>query len=232
MVLPLYLAQTAVEMAGNPVSQYPAYMACHFSPAGPGLSNVPSFLPAGTMLILDDSNPWTSHDPDIILKQLTEIMETWRCSYLLLDFERPDCDDQQNLAKLLTEVLPFPVGVSADYARGLSCPVFLPALPPDKALDAYLAPWQGREIWLEAALEGITLTLTEAGCQVEPLWDFPEDGLTDQRLHCRYAIETVSDSAIFHLWRTWEDLNGLLEEAKSRGTIKAIGLWQELARDT
>ena len=230
MVLPLYLAQTSLEMAGNSLQEHPAYMACHFSSGSPGLSNLPVSLPAGAMLILDDSTPMADHDPELIGKQLADAIRQQGCESLLLDFQRLDIPGQRELAKLLTDSLPCPVGVSEIYAEHLSCPVFLPPVPPDKPLRDYLAPWQGREIWLEAALEGITLTLTEAGCSVEPLYDFPEDGLTEEALPCHYTVETTEKSAIFHLWRTRQDLESLLSEAEALGVTKAIGLWQELGR--
>ncbi len=233
MALPLYLARTKAEMEGNcPLSARPAYMACHFSSAGPGLSNFPDTLPAGTMLILDDSTPFRGHDPKQILREIQTILEQHRCECLLLDFQRPGNEEQQSLAKAITASLPCPVGVSELYAAGLNCPVFCSPLPPDRPLDTHLAPWKGREIWLEAALEGLTLTLTEAGCNCESFWDFPENGLTDNRLYCHYTIETPCECAIFRLWRTREDLNKLLKAAEFLGVTKAIGLWQELARDT
>ena len=230
MALPLYLAQTAAEMAGNPHSGHPAWMACHFSSGGKGLSNLPEMLPAGAMLILDDSTPLDGHDPALIAAQLSEVIAGQRCESLLLDFQRPLIPGQQELAKLLIASLPCPVGVSEAYARALACPVFLSPVPPDQRLSDHLTPWQGREIWLEAALDGLMLTLTEAGCSVEALCDFPEDGLAEDMLHCHYTIETAADSAIFRLWRTRADLENLLKEAEARNITKAIGLWQELGR--
>lgn len=228
MALPLYLAQTAAEMAGNPHSGHLAWMACHFSSGGRGLSNLPEILPAGAMLILDDSTPLDGHDPALIAAQLSEVIAGQRCESLLLDFQRPHIPGQQELAELLAASLPCPVGVSEAYAQVLSCPVFLPPLPPDKALSEYLMPWADREIWLEAAPDGITLTLTESGCSVEALYDFPEDGLSEDTLHCHYTVETIADSAVFRLWRTRSDLVTLLAEAEALGVTKAIGLWQEL----
>ena len=230
MALPRYLAQTAAEMAGNPHSGNPAWMACHFSSGGRGLSNLPEMLPAGAMLILDDSTPLDGHDPALIAAQLSEVIAGQRCESLLLDFQRPQIPGQQELAELLAASLPCPVGVSDIYARALSCPVFLSPVPPDQRLSDHLAPWQGREIWLEAALEGITLTLTESGCFPEALYDFPEDGLEEDTLHCHYTVGTTAESAIFRLWRTRADLENLLKEAETLGITKAIGLWQELGR--
>ena len=230
MALPLYLAQTAAEMAGNPHSGHLAWMACHFSSGGKGLSNLPEMLPAGAMLILDDSTPLDGHDPALIAAQLSEVIAGQRCESLLLDFQRPLIPGQQELAKLLIASLPCPVGVSEAYAQVLSCPVFLSPVPPDQRLSDHLAPWQGREIWLEAALEGITLTLTESGCSPEALYDFPEDGPEENTLHCHYTVETAAESAIFRLWRTRADLENLLKEAEAQNITKAIGLWQELRK--
>jgi len=120
------------------------------------------------------------------------------------------------------------VSVSECYAEGLSCPVFLPPVPLDMPLKTYLAPWAGREIWLEAALDGVVLTLTEAGCTAAPFFDFPEDGHSDARLHCHYTVEPGPDSAVFRLWRTRSDLDALLADAQVQGVTRAIGLWQEL----
>ena len=153
MALPLYLALTAAEMAGNPHPDNLTYMACHFSSGGKGLSNLPNVLPPGAILILDDSTPMDGHDPDLIGKQLKDLVQKFRCESLLLDFQRPKNNEQQALAKMLSSTLPCPVGVSEPYAKGLSCPVFLPPVPPDMSPSRHLAPWQGREIWLEAALD-------------------------------------------------------------------------------
>ena len=225
MALPLYLAQTAAEMAGNPLPGSLAYLACHFSPGGTGLSNLPEALPAGAMLILDDSTPMDGHDPEKIVKQLSAQVKLWQCEAVLLDFQRSGLAAQAELAKLLAGSLPCSVGVSELYAKGLSCPVFLPPVPLDRPLAEYLAPWKGREVWLEAALDGVILTLTEQGCTAAPLFDFPGDGLQDERLHCHYTVEAP---ATFRLWRTREDLHTLLEDAQLLGITKAVGLWQEL----
>ncbi len=230
MALPLYLALTAAEMAGNLPSDRMAYMACHFSPGGPGLSNLPPELPPGAILILDDSTPIDGHDPDLILKLLAEQVERHRCESVLLDFQRTGIEGQQELASFLAKSLPCPLGVSEQYAQGLPCPVFLSPLPPDKPLAEYLKPWQGRDIWLEAALDGITLTLTEQGCTASPLFGFPENGRSNDKLHCHYTIETDRQSAIFQLWRTREDLDTLLKDAEIDGITKVIGLWQELKK--
>ena len=52
MFLPCYLAVTAGELAaGAPFPAFPAWMACHFSPSGAGISNLPAALPEGAMAV-------------------------------------------------------------------------------------------------------------------------------------------------------------------------------------
>lgn len=228
MALPLYLARTEAEMGGK--ESFPdrlAYLALHFSPDGTGLLRTAPELPPGAMLILDDSIPMGENVPEIIANQLLALVEKCRSESLLLDFQRPDIQAQQELASLLCSALPCPVAVSELYAKALSCPVFLSPVPPDRPLAEYLGSWRGRAIWLDAALDGIILTLTESGCTCASLPDFPETGLRDEKLHCHYKAEAP---ATFRLWRTREDLEELLKEAEHLGVAKAVGLWQELRK--
>ena len=225
MVLPLYLAMTGAEFAVcSSFPQNVAWMACHFSSYGTGLSNLPPPLPEGAMVILNDRTPIHGHDPDTILQQLMAL----RPSCLLLDFQRPGVDTVMELARILAKELPCPVGVSHIYGKELNCPVFLPPVPPDVALEEYLEPWLGREIWLEAALEGITHTLTEEGCATAPLLHSPAEGFREESLHCHYQIIPQDKHVDFHLYRTADDLRSLLENAKTHGVTKAVGLYQEL----
>ena len=232
MALPLYLAMTAAEMRGNRIlPPQLAYMACLFSPYGTGLSNCPKSLPGGSLLILNDRTPIHGHDHSLIGAQLKEMAESMAVSGILLDFQRPDCAQTRELSKHLASALPCPVTVSELYAQDLDCPVFLPPVPLEQPLEAYLAPWQGREIWLEAALGGLEIQLTEAGASLTPLPYCPPDLPVhkDDRLHCHYSIETTASQARFTLHRGWEDLDALLAEAEALGVIQAVGLWQELS---
>ena len=225
MVLPLYLALTAAEFAF--CSSFPekiAWMACHFSPYGTAISNLPPKLPESSMVILNDRTPIHGHDPEEILCQLKEM----KSSLLLLDFQRQQVAETKKLAEYLLKYMDRPVGVSHWYAEGLDCPVFVPPVPPDVPLGGYLAPWQGREIWLEAALGGLTYTVTEEGSTPSPLLHLPENGLADTTLHCHYKIEEFKNRVDFHLYRTREDLDYLLQDAKSHGVTTAVGLYQEL----
>ena len=231
MALPLYLAMTAAEI--QEISSIPsplAYMACHFSPYSTGLSNFPPPLPQGSLLILNDRTPIHGHDWGQIREELDAIVETQQCSALLLDFQRPGFEELRNLASLLTRSFPCPVAVSEAYAQGLPCPVFLPPVPPDVPISEYLQPWDGREIWLEAALDAIEITITPLGYKAAPGYPhqngtiFPQDAL-----HCHYHVTVEPDQAVFSLFRTREDLDALLTEAEILGVNRAIGLWQELS---
>jgi hypothetical protein len=224
MTLPLYLALTAAEFAVcSSLPQNMAWMACHFSSYGTGLSNLPPPLPEGAMVILNDRTPIHGHDPDTILQQLMVL----RPSCLLLDFQRPGVDTVMELARILVKQLPCPVGISHIYAQELNCPVFLPPLPPDGALEEYLDPWKGREIWLEVALEGITYTLTENGSTTSPLLHPPQDGFPEESLHCHYKIETFPNKITFTLWRDKQMLEAHMEQAQTLGVTKAFTLFQE-----
>ena len=233
MAIVPFLAMTAAEM-GN-VSAFPpktAWMACHFSPYGLGLSNLPQRLPPHALLLLDDITPIREHDPQRITEQLLNCLESLNCHGVLLDFQRPDVPETAVLVNHLTQTLPCPVIVSESYARELTCPVFLPPVPPSVALEEYISPWEGRSIWMEIGLTGELLTLTEQGCETVPL-PFPNEaseGFPEKALHCHYRIETNEKSARFTLWRTEKDLAALLEEAEGLGISGAVGLYQEFSK--
>lgn len=228
----LYLAMTGAEMTSNtPLPPRIGWLACHFSPSGPGLSNLPKALPPRSLLILDDSTPFSGHDPEVIREQLKEVISILEIDSVLLDFQRPKDSTVAYLTQILQTALPCPVAAPADYGTNDS-PIFLPPCPPNQLLSEYLIPFRGREIWLEAALNGIRLTITEKGCSKETITfpnvqDFPH---VDERLHSHYCIEQVKDSLIFSLQRTRDDLQGLLNEAEHMGVTRAVGLWQELKK--
>ena len=231
MAIRPFLAMTAAEIRGTEtLPPKTTWMACHFSPYSTGLSNLPKALPPGSMVILDDITPIHGHDAEAIAAQLRSRLEEMECSGVLLDFQRPGYEESGLLAERLSEALPCPVGVSALYGQMLSCPVFLPPVPPDVSLADYLAPWNGREIWLELALDGETITLTPAGATTAPLPPATQlsGGHRDEKLHCHYQIHTDADSARFTLFHTPEDLDELLIEGEALGVTRAVGLYQEL----
>lgn len=230
MPIPRYLAMTAAEMAGcTALPQPAAWMACHFSSGGNGLSNLPRWLPDDSLLILDDSIPMQGHDPQRIAEELGACLEHLQCVGLLLDFQRAGDKQTRKLAEYLYESLPFPIIVSDTYARGLDCGVFVSPIPPDESLASRLAPWQGREIWLDTTMEGLEILLTEDGATSTPLppWERPEGGFEEKSLHCHYRISLEENSAAFTFWRTKADIEAQLAEAEALGVTAAVGLFQE-----
>ena len=225
-----YLAMTASEFAG--AEQLPpktAWMACQFSPYSTSLTNLPPALPPGSLLMLTDRQPPADHDPARAAAQLRQAVERFDCAGVLLDFQRPVNDETMAMAEYLVTSLPCPVGVSEHYAAGLACPVFLSPCPHHTPLAEHLAPWAGRAVWLDLAVDAETITLTNEGCSILPLplGEIPTGGFGDERLHCHYRTETGERFARFTLWRTREDLEGLAREAEDLGVKALVGLWSE-----
>ena len=231
MALPVYLAMTAAEMAGNPVfPENTAFMACHFSPYSTGMSNFPEALPKGAMLILNDRTPPQGHDPQLIARQLQQLAEEMDCSSVLLDFQRPGSAETAAIARAVVQALPCPVGISECYADTLSGPVFLSVPPLHRPLQETANSWPDRELWLELALDSQVLTVKEDGSHFGPV--FPAERIepfhTDADLCCSYHITVSETEARFTLFRTPENLSMLLSKAESLGITRAIGLYQEL----
>ena len=233
MAIAPFLAMTAAEIyAASRLPPKTAWMACHFSPYGLGLSNLPQKLPPGSLLMIDDITPPHGHDPGFIAEQVTDCAEAFQCCGILLDFQRNGSEETRALAAHLVQALSCPVIVSEGYGEDLDCPIVLPPLLPSEPLEKYLSRWKDREIWLELGLEGEILTLTEEGCQVAslPCPASEPEGFSDEKLHCHYAIDIAEKSVSFTLWRTIKDFEPLLTEAEALGVTGAVGLYQELGR--
>ena len=231
MAVTTFLAMTAAEIRENyNLPDHLGWMACHFSPYGLGLSNLPKKLPPGSLLILNDRIPIHGHDPEVILRQLETLIAQEGCTGLLLDFQQPDCEETSSLAAHLCRGLGCPVAVSESYAKKLDCPVFLPPLPHHIPLKEYLSPWMDREIWLELAMDAEVITLTEEGCQISslPAWNVPDIGFEEAALHCHYHTEIKEDLVEYTLWRTKDDLINLQKESDTLGISITVGLYQEL----
>lgn len=229
MAIPVNLAMTAAEFCF--CTQLPpdaAWMSCHFSSCSKGLSNLPNRLPPGSLLVLDDQTPLDSHDSQQIGAELEACVRELGCCGVLLDFQRPGVEEALELASYLTAALPCPVAVTAQYARENDAAVFLPPLPCHVPLKDWTAPWQGRQLWIELALDREVITLTDRGAEITPGAFEEETGFQDKNLHCHYKAAVEEQKAVFHLWRTCEDLNCLLEEAEALGIQRAVGLFQEL----
>ena len=225
----VFLAMTAREMEGALPNRV-AYMACHFSPYSKGLSNAPRTLPENSLLLVDDSMPVQSHEPNLVVSQLKGLVERFSVSAVLLDFQREKNELAADMVSALLHALPCPVAVTECYAKALGCPVFLSPPPVNVALGDYLKDWLKQGVYLELAPEARRFTVTEAGCTVTPLpvHTRPALPLKDERLRCRYGVEVFEDRAIFTLCRTGEDLAALAEEAIGLGVDSVVGLYQEL----
>lgn len=235
MEISRYLAMTPGEWENStlPEGYRAAWMACHFSPYGTGLINLPEHLPPESLLILNDRTPIHRHDPGRITEQLSQAVEVFRCAGVLLDLQRPEEPETAQLCRHLARSLSCPLGVSEAYGQELDCALFLSPVPPDQPLDAHLSPWQGREIWLDGAIGVLSLEMTEAGCEAAALpWEpVPENAFCDEVLHCRYRTEILENRLRFTLWRDKAQLEKLLKEAENLGVTKAIGLLQEWRTD-
>lgn len=229
MAIVPYLAMTAAEMQNAPsLPEKCGWMACHFSPYGTGLSNIPRALPDGSLLILNDRTPIQGHDPERIVKQLKDTISRLHCCGLLLDFQQEQ-EELKALAEYLTEALPCPVAAPERYASE-KCGVFLPPVPLDTPIRDYLSAWRGKSIWLDTAMSAACITVTETGSTYHSLCSVPptEKAFADEALHCHYKISQSDTEIRFQLYRTDEDLLGLLAEAKELGIENAVGLYQEL----
>ena len=225
MAFPFYLAMTNAEYSTlEEKPPFCAWMACHFSPYGTGLSNFPPPLPENAMLILNDRTPIYGHDSGRILEQLLSCLDDGSITRILLDFQRPGCKQTAALTQFLAEKLPCPTGVSENYAKELNCPVFLSPLPPDYPPEQIFHQWEGREIWLDAAKEGIRIHIDAEGSTISSECSIPEDGIFSELTHGHYQISVSESGADFLLWRNREDIETLPLDSISL----AVGLYQEL----
>ena len=230
MAIPWFLAMTGAEFtAAETLPEHVAWMACHFSPYGNGLTNLPASLPPDSLLILNDRIPICGHDPDRIAAQLRHAVDTLRCCGILLDFQHAHVEETARLCAALTAALPCPVAVSDCYAAPLDCPVFLSPCSHHVPLDQHILPWQGRKLWLDLASNFESILLTKDRSQITslPFGELPESGHADSLLHCHYSIETSTDSVLFTLWRTWQDMAAIAETAEALGVETLVGLYSE-----
>ena len=227
----LYLAVTGAEFRSASVLPSPiAWMACHFSPYSTGLSNIPDELPEGSVLMLNDITPIQGHDPQTVQDQLFSALNKHHCDALVLDFQRHPSPQTQALTEVLTRSPPCPVVVSVQFAEGLPCPVLLPPCPAHVSLAEHIAPWSGRDIWLEISrgMEAIAITASGASVSSQPFSVQEGAGFSEETLHCHYRCEADPSQIRFSLWRTDEDIRDLCLDGTSMGIQGFLGLYQEL----
>lgn len=223
MEIPIYLAMTAEEFSvSREKPPFLAWMACHFSPYGRGLVNLPPPLPKNAIVTVNDRIPWNGHDANAIAVQLKSIV----CGGVLLDFQRDDTP--ASLVKDLVSALPCPTCVSHIFAKDTEGPVFLTPCPPHIPLTDHVRPWTGREIWLEAAQNRSQIRITENGAKEIPFCFAGQYPHADQQLACHYGIDYTDAHADFAFCRTADDLQNLAAQAQAFGVNRLIGLYQEL----
>ena len=235
MSLRFYLAMTDAEIR-NTASLPPhlAFMACHFSPYGAGLTNIPQWLPPGSILIVNDRVPVLRHDPALILEQLKSAVHRLKTFGVLLDFQIPDQPQTAKIVKTLTDGLSCPVAVSAAYGKDLSCPLFT-APPLHQRFSDFPPIKKGRSLWLDAYQEAALYKITPEGCKSCAEAAAPADGFYDEELQCRYSFSIEKDAARFTLSRESGHFPDYLQSAQQAGIDIAIGLYQQfftLCRDT
>lgn len=219
----VFLAATAKELESI-CPKRTAYMACHFSPGGLGLSNTPQFLPPDSILLVDDSMPVQGHDPTTVATQLNELAAKFSVRAVLLDFQRPPAAESKNMVSAILENCN--AAVTPAYAKE-GFPVFLPPPPPNKPLTQHLKPWKNG-VFLELYSEGLEITVSQNGSRcscIPPTSSLP---LADTRLHCHYEVTVFPKKAVFTLSRSREDLADLAKEAEQLGVLGLVGLYQEL----
>ena len=233
MEIPLYLALTAAEFQAANVFPNPlAWMACHFSSYGTGLSNVPNTLPPGSMLMLNDRTPIGGHDPQLVAQTLCKAAKELKCDRILLDFQRPEYPEIPEVIEAVLKQADCPVGVSSLYADGFDCAVLIPPIAPHTLPKDALTPWKDRELWLELSNTETEIKVTKDGSQYTPLPRDPQEPKDHQEpeLFCHYRILVEDDQVLFQLGRTKEDQEALLAAVQELGVSCAVGLWQETSR--
>lgn len=163
MSIPVYLAMTAADFS-SPLPERAAWMAVHFSVASRGISNVPTSLPPGSLVILNDQIPWNGHSTGQICSGLGELLLRTRADGLLLDFERPPRPETMELA-----------GALAVCCQAMGCPVAMPPAYSSQVPSAlFLLPGLGsgplpenREVWAELSPTALRAVIGEDGVRKE-----------------------------------------------------------------
>ena len=201
MVLPLYLAMTPLEFRPIPHAAY--------------LLLEPSDVPPGVLPVVTDRFP-------LDRQWLLRICQGREA--VLLDFERPPTAEVREIIRNL----PCPAAAPPGYAD--EGPVFLSSAPLHVPMEEYLAPWKGREIWLEAAVQKQTVTITAEGCTVFPPCTNTDltNGYYCEKLRCRFTQKFTENQAVFTLFDTSDTLKTKIRHASDLGTARFIGLYQEL----
>ena len=172
-----------------------------------------------------------NHDPQTVTEQLKQLVEQFSPKAVLLDFQRPQTKELENMAACILQALPCPVGVTEGYAKNLGCPVFLSPPPVNKALKNHIGLWKNQGVYLEIAPDCMEITVTENGSTAKPIPTVQHLPLEDRRLHCHYNVAVFSNKVIFTISRYKEDLQSLVQEAEDLGVLGCVGLYRELRNE-
>ena len=229
MAIACYMAMTAAEF--STCTNLPAHigwLACHFSPSGPGLSNIPKALPPDSLLIIDDSSPFECHQSDFILEQVQELIATMKISAVILDFQRSGNPAVKELVSFLQTNLSCPVAAPPQYTSE-NFPVFLSPCPLNLPLEKHLAPFKERTIWLDATPCPLEITITEQGSAYHTLPNNAPDYMHhwDSALRCNYNIMVDANRIVFILGRNDYAFQKWLDKAEELGVSGVVGLYQE-----
>ncbi len=234
MKIQFYLAMTAQEMAScSHLPPAPGWMACHFSPYGVGLTDLPQQLPPGALLCCDDRIPILRHDPDLVAEQLTQTAKSLACGGILLDFQILQQPLTAKVVRAVCAKASCPVAVTPGYAAQSTGPVLL---PPPKLWEPFsqtAKPWKKRELWMELAPQAAKIQVTSTGATFLPLAQAPAPNpsidQTDQALCCQYRLELEPEQANFFLWDNAQTLTQKQHLAEKLGVTTLVGLYQQFS---
>ncbi len=237
MSIPLFLAITPAEFAHLPELPNPlAWMSVRLSLTSPGLSNVPSQLPPGSLIIFDDKTPWSGHSVELVCKEMTTLLLNTKAYGLLLDFERAPTPETILLVKALSQCckeIGIPLAAPEGYGGDESVAVFTSPFPcwkkPTETSNDH------RALWLDASPTAHALRITQdhavgIALPYPPETPPEEDQIHwDESLHCAYWTDFDGDGLVITMYRTPEKTTELLAELPSSPFRLAVGVWREYA---
>lgn len=161
----------------------------------------------------------------IIASQMAQMVSQWDCAGILLDLQHPGQAETAQIVREICQTALCPVAVTEYYCQESDCAVFLTP-PLHIPLAEFLAPWQDREVWLEAAPEEAEFVITQQGCRICPLpcppAEFPHSAAD---AFSRYHIAVEKDAIRFSLRRSREDVEAMRNVAENIRCL--VGLYQQ-----
>lgn len=196
-----------------------AYPGVTPDPEGHGLTGLPTEpLAEDTILILDDRVPWTSRDPEPILRDLADFLKKGKPRGVLLDLERAPEKESLALASGISQccaALSIPIAMPDGYRTFSEDLPFLPA-------PAWWETSQKAPCWMEARPRACDLILSPEKPLLTETEPQPQAGdFYCEALGCRYHSRREGDRVIVHLYDTPKTLEARMEKA---GAVLAVYL--------